>query len=123
MDQGVGILTEQAVVGGFPCQRDGIGFGFGAVSPAVEDDENKRFWARHKCGFYLLGANKSCSELGKSAKNRIGQIPWPYQIGSSSPVQGEKRKVVRHKTESNAKSCLYSTTEESCRLANFYCLN
>jgi len=34
-----------------------------------------------------------------------------YQIVSSSPVPGLKRKVERHKAESSAESCLYSTTE------------
>ncbi len=38
VNQGVGILAQQAVVGGLAGKRDGIGFGFGAVAPAVEDD-------------------------------------------------------------------------------------
>ena len=40
VDQGVGILAQQAVVSRFARERDGIGFGLGAVTPAVEDDEN-----------------------------------------------------------------------------------
>src|SRR3954468_1959840 len=40
LKQRVGILAQQAVVNRLASQRDGISFGFGAVSPAVEDDED-----------------------------------------------------------------------------------
>ncbi len=48
VNQRVGILAQQAVVGRLAGQRDGVGLGFGAVSPAVEDDENERFGTGHK---------------------------------------------------------------------------
>ena len=47
MDQRVGIFAQQPVVSGLARERDGVGFGFGAVSPAVEDDENEWFGTRH----------------------------------------------------------------------------
>ena len=43
----VGILAQQAIVGGFAGKRDGVGFGFGAVAPAVEDDEHKWLGSGH----------------------------------------------------------------------------
>ena len=48
MNQGIGILAQQAIVGRLARQRDGIGFGFRAVPPAVEDDEDERFGAGHE---------------------------------------------------------------------------
>jgi hypothetical protein len=33
-------------------ESDGVGFGFGAVSPAIEDDEDERFRTRHGCVFH-----------------------------------------------------------------------
>ncbi len=56
MDERVGIFAQQAVVGGLAGECDGVGFGFGAVTPAVEDDENERFWMGHECGFWLLAS-------------------------------------------------------------------
>ncbi len=50
VDQRVGIFAQQAVVGRLARQRDGVGLGFGAVSPAIEDDENERFGTRHLFG-------------------------------------------------------------------------
>src|ERR1700722_16051314 len=47
VNERVGIFAQQAVIGGFASQRDGIRLGFGAVSPAVEDDKNERFRSRH----------------------------------------------------------------------------
>ena len=43
VNERVGILAQQAVVGRLAGERDGVGLGFGAVSPAVEDDEDERF--------------------------------------------------------------------------------
>ncbi len=47
VDERVGILAQQAVVGGLAGECDGVGFGFGAVAPAVEDDEDQRFRTCH----------------------------------------------------------------------------
>ena len=55
VNQRVGILAQQAVVGGLAGERDGVGLGFGAVSPAVEDDEDERFGTGH--------SKSSCSKL------------------------------------------------------------
>ncbi len=43
VDEGIGIFAQQAVVGGLVGQSDGVGLGLGAVSPAVEDDEDQGF--------------------------------------------------------------------------------
>jgi hypothetical protein len=43
VNERVGIFAQQAIVGGFARQSDGVGFGFGAVSPAVEDEEDEGF--------------------------------------------------------------------------------
>src|SRR5437667_9431344 len=43
MNQRVGVLAQQAVVCGLAGEGDGISFGFGAVSPAIEDDEDEGF--------------------------------------------------------------------------------
>ncbi len=51
LNQRVGILAQQAVVSGLAGKRDCVGFGFGAISPAVEDDEDERFESSHKCSF------------------------------------------------------------------------
>src|SRR5260370_31603562 len=47
MDERVGIFAQQAVIGGLARERDGIGFGLSAVSPAVEDDEDEWFRTSH----------------------------------------------------------------------------
>src|ERR1700730_10348695 len=48
MNERIGRLAEQMVVGGLAGESNCIGFGFGAVTPAIEDDQNKRFRTRHK---------------------------------------------------------------------------
>src|SRR5580692_11882207 len=48
VNQSVGILAEKAVVGGLASQRDGIGFGFSAVSPSIENDEDEWFGTGHR---------------------------------------------------------------------------
>src|SRR5581483_1756501 len=48
VDQRIGIFAQQAVVSGLSRQRNGIGVGFRAVSPTIEDDEDEWFWTRHR---------------------------------------------------------------------------
>ena len=48
LDERVGILAQQPVIGRLARERDGVGLGFGAVSPAVEDDKYEWFRTRHK---------------------------------------------------------------------------
>ena len=43
LDEGVGVLAEEAVVGGLAGEGDGVAVGFGAVAPAVENGENDRW--------------------------------------------------------------------------------
>ena len=38
LNQGVGILSQKAVVRGLAGERDGIGLGLGAIAPAIEDN-------------------------------------------------------------------------------------
>ena len=47
VNQRVGILAQQPVIDRLAGQRNGVSFGFGSVSPAVENDENKWFGTRH----------------------------------------------------------------------------
>ena len=44
LNQRVGIFPQQAVIDWFAGHSDGIGFGFGTISPAVKDDQDERFW-------------------------------------------------------------------------------
>ncbi len=48
LNQGVGIIAQQAVIIRLAGQRNGIGLGFGAVSPAIEDDKNEWFGTGHR---------------------------------------------------------------------------
>src|SRR6266567_646939 len=48
MNERVGMLPQQAVVGRFTGKSNGVGFGFGSVSPAVENSENEWFRTGHK---------------------------------------------------------------------------
>lgn len=43
LNQRIRIFTQQAVVSRLACQCDGVSFGFGAIAPAVEDDEDEWF--------------------------------------------------------------------------------
>jgi hypothetical protein len=80
MNQRVGILTQQPIVSRLAGKGDGVGLGFGAVSPAVEDDENEWFRTRHKCSFQLL-ASSSSLKLCDYQMTSI-RIPLKYRIGS-----------------------------------------
>jgi hypothetical protein len=51
LNQRVGILAKEAVVRWLARECDCVGFGFGAVTPAVENRKNERFRTRHKCSF------------------------------------------------------------------------
>jgi hypothetical protein len=44
VNESVGLFAQREVAIGW---RDGVGFGLGAVSPAVEDDECERFRSKH----------------------------------------------------------------------------
>ena len=81
VNQRVGILAQQAVVGWLARERDGIGFGFGAISPAVEDDENERFRTGHKFAFssWLLAV----------------ELPRASSLASCVPEDRMNRAVVR----------------------------
>src|SRR5258708_39177923 len=48
VDERVGILAQHAVVNRLARKGDGVGLGFGTISPAVEDDEDERFGMRHR---------------------------------------------------------------------------
>src|SRR5689334_6630618 len=42
MNQGVGKFFQQTIVIRLACQRDSVGFGWGRVSPSIENDEYQR---------------------------------------------------------------------------------
>ncbi len=48
MNQRVGILAQQPVIRRLARQRNGVGLGFGPISPAVENGKNEWFRTRHK---------------------------------------------------------------------------
>ena len=56
MNESIGILAQQPVIGGLAGERDGVGFGFGAVSPAVEDDENEWFGTQDQLLLLAFGS-------------------------------------------------------------------
>src|ERR1700678_2742210 len=80
VNESVGILAQQPIVNRLARESDGVGFRFGAVSPAVEDDENEWFRTRHKCSFQLL-ASSSSLKLCDYQMTSI-RIPLKYRIGS-----------------------------------------
>src|SRR5437588_12484519 len=47
LNKRVGIFTQQAVINWFTGQRDRVGFSFGSITPAVEDDEDEWLWMSH----------------------------------------------------------------------------
>src|ERR1035441_9607020 len=61
VNQRVRILAQQSVIGRLACQGDGVTLGFGAVSPAVENNEDERFRTGHKSALssWLLAAGFS----------------------------------------------------------------
>src|SRR5271166_4427751 len=82
MDQRVRILAQQPVVSRLARQRDRVGFGFSAISPAVEDDEDQRFGARHRIAFRLL-ASLLLSSLRfafyfRPSADRLNRLPQPH---------------------------------------------
>ena len=56
LNQRVGIFAQQAVVVGLAGQGDGVGFGLGAVAPAVENDQHKRFGTLHETPGFVSGS-------------------------------------------------------------------
>src|SRR3981081_495527 len=40
MNERIGILAEQTVVGGLAGESDSVGLGFGTITPAVKNDKN-----------------------------------------------------------------------------------
>jgi hypothetical protein len=65
MNQRVGILAKKPVISGLAGKRDRVGFNFSAISPAIEDDKNERFWMSHTFlafGSWLLALGESARE-------------------------------------------------------------
>src|SRR3981081_3055322 len=48
MNERIGILAGQTVVSGLTGESDRVGRGFGAITPAVKNDQNEWFRPRHK---------------------------------------------------------------------------
>src|ERR1700685_1172813 len=67
MNQRVGILPQQPVIRRLARKRDGIGFGFGAISPAVKNRENEWFRTRHRAALssWLLAFGAQKAEMGR----------------------------------------------------------
>ena len=56
LNQGIGIFAQQPIVRGLAGQGNGVGLGFGAVSPAIEDDEHKWFGTGHRSPGIVSGS-------------------------------------------------------------------
>ena len=56
MNERIRIFAQQPIVGRLVRERDGIGFRFCAITPAVENHQYKWFWTRHDSasGSWLL---------------------------------------------------------------------
>src|SRR5580704_11223551 len=83
MDESVGIFAQQAVVGRLAGQRDRVGLGFGAIAPAVEDDEDEWFRTGHKISVWLLadGSSFSRSTLTSGAcRSFLPPSSWPRRL-------------------------------------------
>src|SRR5579863_635556 len=64
LDERVGIVAQKAVVCGLAGERDRIGFGLGAIAPAVEDDEDERFGTHFASSSWRLAyKNNTASDL------------------------------------------------------------
>src|SRR5947209_9347497 len=59
MNERVRIFAQQPVVNRLAGEGDGVSFSFGAVSPAVEDDENQRFWMGHRSKSSFINSERS----------------------------------------------------------------
>ena len=81
MNQRVRILPQQAVVGRFAGESDGVGFRFGSVSPAVENCKNERFRTRHKSASSSSRELKMVQRQGRLLTGRI----FPQPISRRCP--------------------------------------
>src|SRR2546425_13368149 len=81
MDKRVGIFAEQAIVGRLAGQRDGVGFSFGSIAPAVENDEDQWFGTRHLAAIgypALLAVFSSLRGLLSSSSFSFGSSFHPF---------------------------------------------
>src|SRR2546427_4599791 len=81
MDKRVGIFAEQAIVGRLAGQRDGVGFSFGSIAPAVENDEDQWVGTRHLAAIgypALLATSASCRALLPSSSFAFGPSLHPF---------------------------------------------
>src|SRR5260370_11668443 len=83
MNQSVGILAQQTVIRGVVRKCDGVGLGFGSVSPAVENDENERFRTRHKFAFssWLFSTTVGC-QLSENILAELRGGTWLFDSPS-----------------------------------------
>ena len=81
MNQRVGILAQQAVIGGLAGERDGVGFGFGAVSPAVEDDENEWFRTQDQLLAFISFKITEFGSASGSLPDRLDGIIRESRVG------------------------------------------
>src|SRR5579863_270688 len=100
VNQRVGILAQQAVVSGLACQSDGVGLGFGAVSPAVENDQDEGFGSRHSSPWSRRGTDKSWQRIYRDrqsfSNSRLVSGSPSHQVGAKmannprAPAAGSK---------------------------------
>ncbi len=80
-EEGVGVVAEESVVGGFACLRDGVAVGLGAVTPSVEDGEDDWCFGHDGSMSLRLVLMARISILVKvRARERSGFLHWPYRF-------------------------------------------
>ncbi len=81
VNQCIGVILEQAVVDRFASEGYGVGVGIGTKTPAVENDENKRFGTQRKLLIQELAADLhgstrvNQSKLQNTNRGHIGAQP------------------------------------------------
>src|SRR5262249_14681628 len=70
VNQRVGVITQQPIVGWLARQCDRVGFRLGAVTPSVENDQNE--WLGTHCELLLLAF--TCS---RERRPFFPAAPWP----------------------------------------------
>src|SRR5215467_689267 len=82
VDQRVRVLAQQAVVGGLASEGDSVSFDFRAVTPPIENYENKRFRTRHKLpALSLQRLIISCS-ISRANQVQVVESPWLVGVGA-----------------------------------------
>ena len=86
-DEGVGVVAQERVVGGFAGEGDGVAVGVGAVTPAVEDGEN--YWRFGHDGFvsrWVLLCEVVVSGARLVRITTMSELRWDTAAGRATGV-------------------------------------